>query len=133
MPPTLLLIDDHALIRQGLREWLKFEFPECQVIEAASGEEGIALVQNHVLHLVLMDVNLPGMDGFQATARLKKIAPALPVVIVTFNNETIYRNSATIAGADAFIPKNKLSSELQPIIARLLPTTSQAMGSWPDY
>lgn len=122
MPPTLLVTDDHDQMRRGLCDWLKLEFPECRIIEAASGEEAIALVRIKVPQLVLMDVNLPGIDGFQATAWLKKIAPALLVVIVTFYDDTSYRNSALIAGADAFIPKNKLSSELQPIMIRLLPS-----------
>lgn len=129
MPLTFLLIDDHDRMRRGLHDWLKFEFPECDIIEAASGEEGIALLQAQVPHLVLMDVNLPGIDGFQATARLKKIAPAVPVVIITFHNDMTYRNSAIIAGADAFIPKSKLASELQPVMARLLPSVSNSIAS----
>jgi NarL family two-component system response regulator LiaR len=125
MLSTLLLIDDHELMRQGLRDWLKLEFPECHVIEAASGEEAIAMVQVNVPQIVLMDVNLPGMDGFQATARLKKIAPAIPVVIVTFHDDKTYRDAATIAGAEAYVVKGRLLSELQPTLAALLPTSNK--------
>jgi DNA-binding NarL/FixJ family response regulator len=120
MPPTLLLIDDHDLMRRRLRDWLKLEFPECQVLEAASAEEAMALVQVNSPQIVLMDVNLPGMNGIQATTVLKKIAPTVPVVIVTLHDDQPYRDAATVAGASALIPKHKLLRELQPVLGSLL-------------
>ncbi len=69
MPATILVVDDHEAVRWGLREWLEMAFPGCRVIEANSGEEAIVLTINESPRVVLMDINLPGMNGIEATRR----------------------------------------------------------------
>jgi DNA-binding NarL/FixJ family response regulator len=120
MPATILIVDDHHLVRQGLREWLESQFPGYQVMEAASGEEAISMVQVSSPHLVIMDVDLPGMSGIQATTRIKAMLPAIPVVILSFHDDNVHRAHATIAGANAYMVKGRMASELQPTLAALL-------------
>jgi CheY-like chemotaxis protein len=112
-------------MRQALHEWITITFPGYHVIEATNGEEAVAIVQVCSPHLVVMDIDLPGINGIQATARIKAMLPATPVVILSFHDDIAHRSQATTAGAEAFIPKNKLSRELQPVLSRLLPSVGQ--------
>lgn len=121
MPATLLIVDDHDLMRQVLREWLGARFPNCHVIEATSGEEAITMAQVSSPHVVVMDVDLPGMSGIQATTRIKAMLPATPVVILSLHDDTVHRAHATLAGANAYVVKGRMASELQLTLTALLP------------
>lgn len=121
MPATILIVDDHNLMRQCLRVWLEGQFPGCQVMEATNGEEAITLARLSSPQVVVMDVDLPGMSGIQATAHIKAMVPATPVVILSFHDDTVHRAHATTAGANAYVVKGRISSELQPTLAALLP------------
>jgi DNA-binding NarL/FixJ family response regulator len=125
MPTTILIVDDRNLIRNALREWLGVNFPGCYVIEAASGEEAILMAQVSSPHVVVMDIDLPGMSGIQATARIKAMLPATPVVILSLHDNTIHRAHAAIAGASAYVVKGRISSELQPALAAHLPASNK--------
>jgi DNA-binding NarL/FixJ family response regulator len=125
VPTTILIVDDHDLMRGVLRKWLGARFPGCDVIEAASGEEAISLAQVSSPHIVVMDVDLPGMSGIQATARIKAMQPATPVVILSLHDDTMHRTHATQAGASAYVAKEKMASELQSTLAALLPFLKQ--------
>jgi DNA-binding NarL/FixJ family response regulator len=121
MPITILIVEDHDLVRKALREWVAAKFPGCHVIEATSGEEAITMAQVSSPHVVVMDIDLPGMSGLQTTARIKAMDPATQVVILSFHDDKVYRAHATLAGANAYVVKGRLSSELQPTLAALLP------------
>jgi DNA-binding NarL/FixJ family response regulator len=121
MSITLLIVDDHDFMRKALREWLGVEFPGCHVIEAASGEEAITMARVSSPHVVLIDVDLPGMSGIQATERIKAMLPATPVVILSFHDDAAHRAHAAIAGANAYVVKGRMASELQLTLAALLP------------
>jgi DNA-binding NarL/FixJ family response regulator len=127
MSATILIVDDHDLLRQALQEWLRIKFPGCHVIEATSGEEAIALAQVNLPHVVIMDLDLPGMSGLQATMRLKKIVPTTQVLVLTLYDDEVHRASAAIVGVNAYVPKHKMSSELQPVLAALLSSISASM------
>ena len=75
MPATILVVEDHDDVRRALREWLEAEFLQCRVIEAASGEEAIALTGIESPTLVVMDIRLPGMSGIEARPRLDRVTP----------------------------------------------------------
>jgi DNA-binding NarL/FixJ family response regulator len=68
-----------------------------------------------------MDIDLPEMSGLQATARIKAMIPATQVVILSLHDDRARRARATRAGANAYVAKGKISSELQPTLAALLP------------
>jgi DNA-binding NarL/FixJ family response regulator len=125
MPTTMLIVDDHDLMRKTLRQFLETRFAGCSVIEAVSGEEAISLAQVTSLHIVVIDVDLPGMSGIQATARIKAMRPATPVVILSLHDDTMHRAHATLAGANAYVEKGKMGHELQPTLAALLPFLKQ--------
>ena len=120
MSVTIILADDHDGVREALRDWLEAEFRECRLIEAKSGEEAVALIQTESQCLIVMDITLPGMNGIEATRRIKAILPSAQVVILTIHEHDTYRADAIAAGASAYVPKRLMQTELIPTLTALL-------------
>ncbi|STX51997.1 response regulator GacA [Legionella busanensis] len=79
----ILIVDDHALVRMGIRRLLE-DLPDMDVVaEAASGEEALVLVKSHRPDVVLLDMKMPGIDGWEVTRRLKKSNPHIKIIAVT--------------------------------------------------
>jgi YesN/AraC family two-component response regulator len=80
---TLVLVDDHEVVRQGLRAYFTAR-PEFRVVaEAENGNEAVRLVEEHVPDVVLMDLVMPGMNGVDATRGVKDVSPRTQVVVLT--------------------------------------------------
>ena len=120
MPPLrLLLVDDHALFREGLIALLSYQDDFTVVGEAEDAES--ALAQAHALEpdIVLMDIELPGEDGVSATRRLKTAMPAVTVVMLTVHDDSQTLFEAIKAGAQGYLVKNVRSRELLEQLRRL--------------
>ena len=121
-PRLVLIVDDHDAVRAGLRDWFLRVVPGFDVVEASSGEAALACAAARAPDLVLMDIQLPGMSGLEATRRIKATLPLVPVVIVTLHDVQDYRNQAAVAGACAYLLKHQLPSALIGVLADLLPS-----------
>ena len=99
-----LIVDDHAAFRQTLRAFL----PDSTVTECADGREVLALYAAERPDWVLMDIQMPGLDGLTATRRLKERFPVARIIIVTNHAGEEFRTAAREAGADGFIHKEHL-------------------------
>ncbi len=124
MSATILVIEDHDAVRGVLRHQLEAAFPQCHVIEAGSGEEAIALIRNESPCLVVVDICLPGMNGIEATRQIKANLPSVSIVVWGFHNDDIYRTHAIEAGASAYVSQPAMVTELVPMLATLLPNSS---------
>jgi NarL family two-component system response regulator LiaR len=119
-PISIIIVDDHEVVRNGLRGYLE-TLPEFNVIaEAASGEEALTLVAEHIPDVVLMDLIMPGMDGVETTRRVKKISPRTQVVVLTSYHEDIHIFPALKAGAVAYILKDMKMEKLADAIQRVV-------------
>jgi NarL family two-component system response regulator LiaR len=117
-PITLILVDDHEVVRKGVRAYLD-TLPDFQVVaEAASGEEAVSLVAEHIPDVVLMDLIMPGMDGIETTRQIKKVSPRTQVVVLTSYHEDIHIFPALKAGAVAYILKDMKMDKLADAIQR---------------
>jgi two-component system, NarL family, invasion response regulator UvrY len=101
----LLLVDDHQLVRTGIRRLLDDIHDIDVIAEAACGEEAIAAVRKDPPDVILMDVSMPGIGGLEATKRLKATNPDIPVVIVTVHTDDPFPNSLLKAGAMGYLHK----------------------------
>jgi DNA-binding NarL/FixJ family response regulator len=110
----VLIVDDQRPTRQGLKAVLTLS-PQVEVIgEAADGQESVDLVAEHHPDVVLMDVQMPVMDGLEATRHIKSRWPEVRVVVLTMHAN--YRAKALAAGADAFLIKGCPSEMLRAAI-----------------
>ena len=120
---TILIVEDHNELRSSLTEWLQSIFRDCNFIAARSGEEAIELASIYRSEIVLMDIQLPQMNGIEAIRRIKKVSPQTQAVILSVHNFSTYREEAAAAGACAYINKHNMHMELIPILVKLLPTS----------
>jgi len=109
---NVLLVDDHELFRSGIKAILQNKGDSLVVEEAASGEEAIDKVRKCLPDLVLMDVHMPGMGGMEATRRLQRMHPDLPIIAVTVLNDDPFPSQLLDAGALGFVTKGDPADEL---------------------
>ena len=103
---SLMLVDDHPLFRQGLRRVLEAE-PDMEVIiEVADGDEALRMAKQLVPDVVIMDINLPGMNGLQVTRELKSVMADIAVIMLTAYHDDEQIFHAVRAGAAAYFPKD---------------------------
>jgi len=105
-PITILLVDDHSVVRMGLKAFFS-TLPDISVVgEAASGQEAVKLVKQLVPDVVLMDLVMPGMDGVEATRQMKQVSPRTQVIVLTSYHEDEHIFPAIRAGALSYVLKD---------------------------
>jgi len=109
---TVLLIDDHRVVRQGLRDFLELQADIEIVGEAGSGAEGIELARELLPDVVLMDLVMPGIDGVETTRRLKAVSPSSQVIVLTSFADDDKVFPAIKAGAISYLLKDISPEEL---------------------
>jgi two-component system invasion response regulator UvrY len=115
----VLLVDDHAIVRSGLRR-LFAVLPDVQISEAASGPEALALVRAELPALVILDLNLPGLGGLELLRRVLTEHPKARVVVLSMHAETSYAARALRAGAVGYLSKNASPEELLEAVRRVV-------------
>lgn len=117
-PITVLLVDDHEFVRQGVRSFLEVR-PEYTVVgEAGSGTQAVKLAAEFAPDVVLMDLIMPDMDGVEATRQVKDISPRTQIVVLTSFHEDEFIFPALEAGATSYVLKDVAMEELAEVIAR---------------
>ncbi|MBI4234042.1 MAG: response regulator transcription factor [Chloroflexi bacterium] len=108
----ILLVDDHPMLREGIRDLLRHE-PDMEVVgEAGDGLQALRLVESLSPTIVLMDVVMPGLNGLEATRRIKKVSPSTAVVILTAYDDDRYILGLLEAGAAGYLLKTATRKEL---------------------
>lgn len=108
----VLIADDHIIVRSGLRLLLEAQADIDVVGEASDGREALDLIEKHSPDVVLMDIAMPGMDGLEATRRIKTIGPRLKVLVLTMHRSDEYFFEMLKAGASGYILKGAETSDL---------------------
>ena len=116
-PITVLIVDDHQIVRQGVQAFLETQ-PDIDVVgEAGSGKEAVRLADHYIPDVILMDLVMPGgVDGVEATRQVKKTSPRTQVVVLTSYHEDEHIFPAIRAGALSYILKDVSSEELANVI-----------------
>ena len=109
---TILLADDHAIVRRGIAALIESE-PDMEIVaQAKDGEEAIALTEQTRPNVVVMDIAMPVMNGLEATKRIVNRFPETRVVVLSTYNDSESISKVTDSGAFGFVPKVSASSEL---------------------
>ena len=116
---TVLLVDDHSLVRRGFRRMLEDEADMQVVGEAGNGDEAIKLAKELSPQVVVMDCALPGMNGLQATRRIMDDSPDTSVLMLSMHSESTWVRQAIDAGAKGYVLKNALELDLGSAIRKV--------------
>jgi DNA-binding NarL/FixJ family response regulator len=117
---SVLLVDDHSLVRRGFRRLLEDE-PDIEVVgEASDGEEAIKLARSLKPRVIVMDCALPGINGLQATRKILQHAPEMLVLMLSMHTEDTWVRQALDAGARGYVLKNAMDLELGSAIRRIV-------------
>jgi len=117
-PITVMIVDDHEMVRNGAVGYLEVQPDILVVAEAESGFEAVELAREHVPDVVLMDLLMPGMDGVEATRKVKEISPRSQIIILTSYHQDEHIFPALRAGAISYLLKDVKASELVESIRR---------------
>jgi two-component system, NarL family, response regulator NreC len=109
---TLLLVDDHEVVRTGLKTFLESQGRFQVIAEAANGMDAIQRTLETNPAIVLMDISMPGMDGLEATRQLKKMCPGSQVLALTVHDDKHYFMEMLAAGASGYLTKQAAADEL---------------------
>jgi len=113
---TILLVDDHAIVREGVRAFLDAHAEFTVVGEADSGSAALKLVEEHIPDVILMDLVMPDMDGVEATRQVKTVSPRSQVVVLTSYHEDEHIFPALQAGALSYTLKDVDMEELADVV-----------------
>ncbi len=126
----VMIVDDVAETREQLRKLMSFD-PDIEVVAmVGSGEEAVSVVPKAIPDVVLMDINLPGIDGITATGKIVEIMPAVQVVMLSVQGESDYMRRAMMAGARDYLTKPPSADDLLNTIHRTY-KLRQKMGTGP--
>lgn len=115
---TVLLVDDHALVRRGFRRILEDD-PEIEVVgEASDGEEAVRLAAKERPQVIVMDCAMPGMNGLEATRRILEATPDAAILMLSMHSEDTLVRQALDAGASGYILKNAMDLDLANAVKR---------------
>jgi two-component system invasion response regulator UvrY len=115
----VLVVDDHAVVRDGLRRLL-VALPNVEIFEAATGREALSFVQRQPPELILLDLHLPGIGGIELLRRLIALVPNVRIIVFSMHAETMYAARALRAGARGYVSKNASPEELQIALRRVI-------------
>ncbi|MEI6235302.1 MAG: response regulator transcription factor [Planctomycetota bacterium] len=132
----ILIVDDHAVVRQGVRQILAATFPKAEFGEAATAAEAMMAIRKHAWNIVVMDVGLPGRGGLDALKDIKAEFPKLPVLIQSMYGEDQYAIRAIRAGASGYVTKDVSADVLAGAVQKVLnggkyisPSLGEALAS----
>jgi DNA-binding NarL/FixJ family response regulator len=118
--PSILIIDDHTIVRRGIRAITEDALNDIEIHEAGSALEGLAILCVHPTDLVVLDIGLPDRNGFELLKQIRQKWPRLPILILSMYNEDQYGLRAMQAGAAGYLNKASVPENLVLAIRKIL-------------
>jgi DNA-binding NarL/FixJ family response regulator len=115
-----LIVDDHSLVRNGLRQILAGTYPGAGIFEASNAKAALACVTTNKLDVVLLDISLPGQSGLDILKQIKELQPEAKILILTMHPEEQYAVRVLKAGASGYLTKDSASGEVAIAVKKIL-------------
>ena len=115
----ILMVDDHQIVREGIKRIIHDTEDICIVEEAANGDEALLLLKKIDVDLILLDISMPGKNGIQTLKEIKKINSQLPVLMLSMHAEDQYAMRSIKAGASGYLTKDSASDKLVTAIRKI--------------
>src|SRR5437667_12601391 len=116
----VLIADDHAVFRRGLRETLAEAFSGVTFGEAKTAQETLEHVRRQDWNLVILDISMPGRSGLDILDELKRLRPKLPILLLSMHPEQQFARRALKAGASGYLTKESVPDELKPAVRKIV-------------
>ncbi|MFN8247298.1 MAG: response regulator transcription factor [Ferruginibacter sp.] len=117
---SILIADDHSVVRKGLRQILLEGFPNAHIEEVPDAEEMVKKIMHGEFNVVISDLSMPGRSGLEALQQIKQINPNLPVLILSIHPEEQYALRVLKAGASGYLSKDMAPDELVNAVQRVM-------------
>ena len=115
----ILMVDDHQIVREGIKRIIHDTKDICIVHEASNGDEALLLLKKLDLDLILLDISMPGKNGIQTLKEIKKINSKLPVLMLSMHTEEQYAMRSIKAGASGYLTKDSAAEKLVTAIRKI--------------
>ena len=116
----LLIVDDHAIVRAGIKRLFE-NTPNLNIVaDLGSGEEAYQFLHKNTVDLIIMDVSMPGKGGIETTNQIKKRYPKIKILMLSMHDNAMIIEKAMKAGADGYILKNDLSDDLLNAVEKVM-------------
>ena len=116
----LLIVDDHEIVRAGIKRLFE-NIPNLNIVaDLGSGEEAYQFLQKNTIDLIIMDVSMPGKGGIETTNQIKKRYPNIKILMLSMHDNAMIIEKAMKAGADGYILKNDLSDDLLNAVEKVM-------------
>jgi len=115
----IMLVDDHPIVRRGLRDILIDAFAGATIHEVGSGREAIASLQLHSWSVMVLDLSLPDCSGLDVLKRVRELRPRLPILILSMHAADQFARRAIAAGASGYLTKDAADAELVTAVSKL--------------
>ena len=116
----LLIVDDHEIVRAGIKRLVE-NTPNLNIVaDLGSGEEAYQFLQKNTVDLIIMDVSMPGKGGIETTNQIKKRYPKIKIIMLSMHDNAMIIEKAMKAGADGYILKNDLSDDLLNAVEKVM-------------
>ncbi|MCF8364141.1 MAG: response regulator transcription factor [Bacteroidales bacterium] len=120
IPKTLVIVDDHALFRGGLKMILALDFTGIEILEAVNGKDFLDMLPEIEPDIVLMDINMPEMDGAEATRLAMQLKPGLRIIALSMFGDELYYYKMIDAGVMGFVLKDSEIAEVKEAIKTVM-------------
>ena len=115
----VMLVDDHPIVRRGLRDLLADAFAGAVIHEVGSGREALAALHSHAWNVMVLDLTLPDASGLDVLKRVRELRPRLPVLILSMHAADQFARRAIAAGASGYLTKDAADAELVSAVSKL--------------
>lgn len=115
-----LIADDHAIVRKGLAQLLREEFPDAQIQEASNSNQIIEKAREAIWDIILMDISMPGRNGLETLKQIRDMGIKAPVLVISMHPEQQYAIRVIKAGASGFLNKDSATDELIAAVHKVL-------------